>query len=174
MITVSNLLDHLSLDESFEIKKIEKIHKITNKTDRKKLEIALDALAKLGIIELKEGGLLNLKEDQTLIKARLRCSSKGYCFAIRDDKQGEDIYIRDNFLNHAWNGDRVLVKISREAVRRRSPEGIVQCILERAASNIPCILDLEDDHLSAVPLDDRIITSISLEESDKSFFNSEK
>ena len=60
MITVSSLLDHLSVDESFEIKKIEKIHKISNKADRKKLEIALNALSKLGIVELEEGGFLKL------------------------------------------------------------------------------------------------------------------
>ena len=45
--------------------------------------------------------------------ARLRCSSKGFCFAIRHDG-GDDIYIRDHQLNHAWNGDRVLVRITRE------------------------------------------------------------
>ncbi len=174
MITVSNLLDHLSLHETFEIKKIEKIHKISNKAERKKLEIALTALSRLGIIEIHESGLLKLKEDHSLIKARLRCSSKGYCFAVRDDKKGDDIYVRDNFLNHAWNGDRVLVKITREAVRRRSPEGKVQCILERSSSNIPCLLDIENDDLLAIPLDDRILTSIQLNESDKPYFSEER
>ena len=52
-------------------------------------------------------------QDEGLIEARLRCSSKGFCFALREDG-GEDIYIRDNQLNHAWNGDRVLVRVTRE------------------------------------------------------------
>ena len=37
---------------------------------------------------------------------------KSFCFAIRDD--GGDDIIRDHQLNHAWNGDRVLVPVTRE------------------------------------------------------------
>ena len=78
------------------------------------------------IEKTSEGGLTRPQESD-LIDARLRCSSKGFCFAIRDDG-GEDIYIRDHQLNHAWNGDRVLVRVTREGGRRRSPEGGVQCL----------------------------------------------
>ena len=122
MFTVANLLEHLSIDNSIELKKLEKILKLTKKAERAKLSIALKALNKIGLLQFEDKDNLRRTDDNTLIESRLRCSSKGYCFAIRDDGDGEDIYIRDNFLNHAWNGDRVLVKISREAVRRRSPE----------------------------------------------------
>ena len=173
MFTVANLLDHLSLAEATERKKIEKILKLTKKQDRQRLEIALQALSKLGIIETGDDGLIKRLPDENLIEARLRCSSKGYCFAVRDDGSGDDIYIRDNFLNHAWNGDRVLVKISREAVRRRSPEGKVQCILERSSSHLLTILETDEENLLGIPLDDRILTTIKLNDSDKIHLNSE-
>ena len=104
-------------------------------------------------------------DNPDLIEARLRCSSKGFCFAIRDDG-GDDIYIRDHQLNHAWHGDRVLVRILREGGRRRSPEGGVQCILERATTTLLGQVEQQEDQLVAVPLDDRLLASIQLPEED--------
>lgn len=75
----------------------------------------------MGLLSQAEQGVSRIN-NETLIEARLRCSSKGFCFALRDDG-ADDIYIRDHQLNHAWNGDRVLVKVTREGGRRRSPEG---------------------------------------------------
>ena len=98
---------------------------------------------------------------EDLFDARLRCSSKGFCFAIRDDG-GDDIYIRDHQLNHAWNGDRVLVRVTREGGRRRSPEGGVQCILERSTQSLLAQVERQQDRMVAAPLDDRMLTSIEL------------
>ncbi len=168
MISVEKILDQIPQDSSIEIKKLEKILKLTKKADRINLEIALKALFKLGIILECDKGMVTLSEDNSLIKARLRCSSKGYCFAIRDDNE-DDIYIRDNNLNHAWNEDRVLVRISRIGLRRRSPEGIVQCILNRRSENLLGLINQEDDEIIAKPLDDRVLTTIKLPTSDKEY-----
>ncbi|MEC9028519.1 MAG: organic colvent ABC transporter permease, partial [Cyanobacteriota bacterium] len=119
--TVADLLDQLPPTGGLEIKKLEKILKLTTKADRDGLETALQALLKLGIVNNEEAGAIKRSDDESLIEARLRCSSKGFCFALRDDG-GDDIYIRDHQLNHAWNGDRVLVRITRDGGRRRSPE----------------------------------------------------
>ena len=105
-------------------------------------------------------------ETPELIPARLRCSSKGFCFALREDG-GEDIYIRDHQLNHAWNGDRVLVRVTREGGRRRSPEGGVQCILERQTTSLLAQLEQQAERLVATPLDDRLLTSIELPADDE-------
>ncbi len=172
MFTVSKLLDHLPSEGTLETKKLEKILKLTKKADRERLEIALSALSKLGIISQNETGLLSRIEDNSLLEARIRCSSKGYCFAIRDDDE-DDIYIRDQNLNNAWNGDTVLVRITREGVRRRSPEGSVQCILERNTENLLGVVDKEEGNLIANPLDERILTSINLPEKDISYLDDE-
>ncbi len=166
--TATKIIDSLCEGQTTDKKVLEKILKLSKKSEKSQLSIALEGLIKLGIIERNNEGQLNYSFDQSLIKARLRCSSKGYCFALRDDG-GEDIYIRDHNLNHAWNGDRVLVRITRDGIRRRSPEGVVQCILNRNSRNIIGIVESYEDNIIAVPLDDRLLATINLPDTDKSF-----
>lgn len=163
--SVADLLDHLPSTGSLDTGKIEKILRLSNRAEKQGLSLALDSLNKLGIVSVLENGDVSRSHDEDLIEARLRCSSKGFCFAIRDDG-GEDIYIRDHQLNHAWNGDRVLVRITREGGRRRSPEGGVQCILERSTTRLLAQVERQEDRLLAVPLDDRLLASIELPEED--------
>ena len=115
--TVASLIDQLPAAEPLSVSKLEKALGLSAKGDKELLRIALSALVKTGVLNEDEQGV-SRSDDDGLIEARLRCSSKGFCFALRDDG-GEDIYIRDNQLNHAWNGDRVLVRITREGGRRR-------------------------------------------------------
>ncbi|MGC6483728.1 MAG: RNB domain-containing ribonuclease [Synechococcus sp.] len=119
------------------------------------------------MVQLDDGGEVARGDGGDLIEGRLRCSSKGFCFAIREDG-GEDIYIRDHQLNHAWNGDRVLVRITREGGRRRSPEGGVQCVLERNTTSLLAQLDRQNEQLLALPLDDRLLATIELPDEDAS------
>lgn len=162
--TVAHLLDQLSSSETLPIARLEKALGLTAKAEKQQLRIGLDALRRLALIEENEDGLRR-QESEELIPARLRCSSKGFCFALREDG-GEDIYIRDHQLNHAWNGDRVLVRICREGGRRRSPEGAVQCVLERHTESLLAQMEEQEQRLLAIPLDDRLLTSIELPASD--------
>ena len=166
--TVADLLDQVPQDGSLEVSKLEKILRLTNRADKQSLSIALKGLDRLGVLSLEEESTVSRSDDIGLIEARLRCSSKGFCFAIRDDG-GEDIYIRDHQLNHAWNGDRVLVRIIRDAGRRRSPEGGVQCILHRATTSLLAQVEQQDERVLAVPLDDRLLASIELPEGDSDY-----
>jgi len=63
-----------------------------------------------------------VKQNSTVPVKALLCDSGG---------GGQRIYIRESNLSTAWNGDRVLVKLTKEG-RRRSPEGEVELILERS------------------------------------------
>ncbi|WP_320676883.1 RNB domain-containing ribonuclease [Prochlorococcus sp. MIT 1300] len=169
LFTVSSLIEHIRPQGEIEVKKLEKILKLTKKADRQKLEIAINALSRLGLLKQLDNGIIQLNDTDSFVEGKLRCSSKGYCFALRDD-EGEDIYIRDQYLNHAWNGDRVLVKVTREGIRRRSPEGTIQCILERSTTNLLGVVDKQEDELYALPLDDRLLTIIKLPEADSCYF----
>ena len=159
--TVADLLDQLSTEHPSEPDQLAKILKLSNKADKASLALAVSSLVKIGVIEQSGEGGLTRPQESDLIDARLRCSSKGFCFAIRDDG-GEDIYIRDHQLNHAWNGDRVLVRVTREGGRRRSPEGGVQCILERATQSLLAQVEQQSEQLLASPLDDRVLAGIEL------------
>ena len=165
--TVAHLLDQLPASEPLPLARLEKSLGLSLKAEKEQLRISLEALTKLGLVEQLADGLQRCSNDD-LVPARLRCSSKGFCFALRDDG-GEDIYIRDNQLNHAWNGDRVLVRITREGGRRRSPEGGVQCILERHTTSLLAHVEQQNERLVAVPLDDRLLTSIELPSGDSQY-----
>ncbi len=159
--SVSSLIEQIPTNGTLEIRKLERLLKCTKKIDKDNLAQALFALNKLGILNLDQHGVLTRQHDLSFIEAHLRCSSKGYCFAVRE-QGGEDIYIRDHQLNHAWHGDRVLVKITREGIRRRSPEGSVQCILERKTTNLLTSLEEIESSLIATPLDERILSTINI------------
>jgi len=158
--TVADLLDQLPASGPLPVAKLEKALGLSQKSDKDQLRIALAGLSRVGLLEAEDDEV-SRREDEGLIEARLRCSSKGFCFALRDDG-GEDIYIRDHQLNHAWNGDRVLVRITRDGGRRRSPEGGVQCILQRSTSSLLAQVEQQNDRLVAVPLDDRLLTAVEL------------
>jgi ribonuclease R len=165
--TVADLIDQLPAQEQLSPSQLEKALGLTSKPEQEQLRIALTALVRVGVLEETEHGISRV-DDEDLIEARLRCSSKGFCFALREDG-GEDIYIRDNQLNHAWNGDRVLVRITREGGRRRSPEGGVQCILERNTTSLLAQVEQQNERLLAVPLDDRLLATIELPASDSQY-----
>ena len=101
--TVADLLDQVPEEGNLEIAKLEKILRLTNRSEKQSLELAVQGLTRLGILDLDSNRAISRGTSVDLVEARLRCSSKGFCFAIRDDG-GDDIYIRDHQLNHAWNG----------------------------------------------------------------------
>lgn len=115
--SITQLLDNFSDDKLVTPKAIEKKLGISddNKSVRK-LQVALDALEKIGILEKDKGRYRRIQEEG-LVEGRLRCSSKGFCFAIQDDEGAEDIYVRESRLSNAWNGDRVLVRVTKDGVK---------------------------------------------------------
>ncbi len=163
MTSVSKILKNLDTENGISLNILEKSLKLTKRQDKDNLSIGIRALKKLGIIKTKDNDLLILNADHNFISAKIRCSSKGYCFAVRDD-EGEDIYIRETSLNNALHGDSVMIKITKEGLRRRAPEGSVQCVLHRCNNNILAKLEQNDSNgeLLASPLDDRISANINL------------
>ncbi|MEM1255263.1 MAG: ribonuclease R family protein [Cyanobacteria bacterium P01_H01_bin.21] len=161
--SIASLLANFSNDKLVTTKTLEKKLNCSDDGDASDLNIALDALERIGVLEKERGKYRRVHEDG-VIEGKLRCSSKGFCFAIQDEEEADDIYVREAHLNHAWNGDRVLVRVTKEGNRRRSPEGEVQLILERANSSVLArIRESESkDSLQAVPLDDRLLFQLDL------------
>jgi len=162
--SVATLLATLADDKFVGAKVLEKKLGCEDETSLRQLQIALDALEKTGIVE-KERSKYRRVQETGYVEGRLRCSSKGFCFAIQDAEDAEDVYIRESKLNHAWNGDRVLVSVTKEASRRRSPEGQVRLILERANTSVLARIkadEAEAGQFKAVPLDDRLLFEVDL------------
>ncbi|MBW4419753.1 MAG: ribonuclease R [Myxacorys californica WJT36-NPBG1] len=162
--SIAELLANFTDDKLVAPKALEKKLECQDETSLQKLQIALDVLEKVGILTKERGKYRRLTEDG-VVEGKLRCSSKGFCFAIQDVEGSEDIYIRESQLNHAWNGDRVLVRVIKEGSRRRSPEGEVRLILERANPSVLArIKKTESGDFHAVPLDDRLLFELDLNE----------
>ena len=152
--SIAALLANFAKDKTLTLKTLEKKLHCNSEASQRELQIAVDALEKIGVL-IKERGKYRRNPQEDVIEGKLRCSSKGFCFAIQDEEGADDIYVRESQLNTAWNGDRVLVKVTKEGSRRRSPEGEVQLILERANSSVLARVKQEDNEYRATPLDDR-------------------
>lgn len=162
--SIATILSLLNPEKLVPGKALEKKLGCEDEQEIEKLQIALDVLEKIGVVTKEFGKYRRLVEDD-VVEAKLRCSSKGFCFAIQDEEDADDIYIRETHLSNAWNSDRVLVRIIKEGTRRRSPEGEVKLILERANPSVLArvVEDETKQHL-AVPLDDRLLFELKLKQ----------
>ncbi|AFZ19526.1 ribonuclease R family protein [Allocoleopsis franciscana] len=159
--SIATLLSNFTDEKSVAPKNLEKKLGCQDEENLEKLQIALDALEKIGVL-VKERGRYRRIYEEDVVEAKLRCSSKGFCFAIQDVEGADDIYIQKSHLSTAWNGDRVLVKITKEGSRRRSPEGQVKLILERANPSVLARVRRTNSSFQAVPLDDRLLFELDL------------
>ena len=161
--SIATLLAQFVDDKLVAGKNLEKKLGCEDEISIQKLQITLDALEKIGVLVKEKGkGKYRRVYEDDVVEAKLRCSSKGFCFAIQDEENADDIYVKESHLSNAWNGDRVFVKIIREATRRRSPEGEVKLILERSNPSLLATVTNKDDAYHAIPLDDRLLFEMDL------------
>ena len=160
--SIATLLANFTDDKLVARKVLEKKLGCEDEESLEKLQIILDVLEKIGLL-VKERGKYRRVTEEGLIEAKLRCSSKGFCFAIQDTEGSEDIYIRESHLSNAWNGDRVLVRVLKEGSRRRSPEGEVKLIMERSNHTLLARIKQVESGFRAVPLDDRLLFELTLQ-----------
>jgi ribonuclease R len=131
--TVADLLDQLPASEPLPVAKLEKALRLSLKGDKEQLRISLEAMGRLGLLDLGDSGVQRLNND-SLIPARLRCSSKGFVLPYAKTVARTSTSVITSSMR-AWNGDRApRASITREGGRRRSPEGGVQCILSRTTT----------------------------------------
>lgn len=159
--SIATLLAQFVDDKLIAGKNLEKKLGCEDDESIEKLQVTLDALEKIGVLT-KERGKYRRLIQEGVVEAKLRCSSKGFCFAIQDEENADDIYVRESHLSNAWNGDRVFVKIIKEGSRRRSPEGEVKLILERANPSLLATVTNKESKYRAVPLDDRLLFELDL------------
>lgn len=160
--SIATILSNFTDDKLVAAKFLEKKLGCGDETSQQKLQIALDALEKIGILVKERGKYRRVFED-SVVEAKLRCSSKGFGFAIQNVEGAADIYVRESNLSTAWNGDRVLVRITKEGNRRRSPEGEVRLILERSHPSVLARVKQTLGGYRAVPLDDRLLFELELQ-----------
>ena len=76
MFTSSSIIDNINHSEGLEYKKLCRSLKITKKTDKEKLDIALKALEKLEIINKNEDDEYICTKNGDHIVAKIRCNNR--------------------------------------------------------------------------------------------------
>ena len=118
--SISKLLESFGDDKLIAPKLLEKKLACEKNDQIQHLQITLEALENCGILAKERGKYRRVHEDD-VVEGKLRCSSKGFCFAIQEGENTDDIYIRESHLSSAWNGDRVLVKVTKDCLLYTSP-----------------------------------------------------
>lgn len=159
--SIYDVLGLLTGEKAVAIKVIQQKLGVEKSGQIERLQLALDALERLGLIEKSQGRYKRL-EVEDLVAGKLRCTSKGYCFVIPEDPAQEELSVIDSGLRTAWNGDRVLVKALKKATRRRKPEAEVIVVTERANATLVGRLAATEGSLQVIPLDERLGGALEL------------
>lgn len=121
----------------------------------KSLVKTLNQLEDNGLVVRTRSNRYGLPEKMNLVRGKVQGHAKGFAFLIPEDPDAKDIYIHQNDLNGAMNGDTVLVRLSPEASKAR-PEGVVIRLLERGTKTIVGTF-LDSHHFGFVSPDDKRI-----------------
>ncbi|WP_448380754.1 RNB domain-containing ribonuclease [Gloeomargarita sp.] len=160
--SIGELLGSLPEDKLIAPKVLAKKLFCEDEQDRLRLKIALDALTKLSLV-VEEFGKYRRVTLPDVVTARLRFS-RGSFWAIQEEPGAADIYIPARYLGTAWHGDRSLVKVMRKGRNRRSPEGEVFVVLERAITALLAQVQATETGYVAKPLDERLNVTVALPE----------
>jgi len=160
--SIAELLGNLPEDKLIAPKVLAKKLFCEDENDRLRLKIALDALTKLELVT-EEFGKYRRVSVPDVVKARLRFS-RGSFWAIQEEPGAADIYIPARYLGTAWHGDRGLIKVMRKGRNRRSPEGEVFVVLERAITALVAQVQRTETGYVAKPMDERLNITVALPE----------
>ena len=100
------------------------------------LEPVLIEMEMKGLVVLTRKAKYGLPEHMNLLVGRLQRNQKGFAFLITDNPLESDVYLKADDINNALHNDRVMVRLYKQIVPGKRPEGKVIRILERANNKI--------------------------------------
>lgn len=116
----------------------------------------LDEMEADGLIFKTKRNRYGVPERMNLVVGRLQGNAKGFGFIIPDIEDAADVYISQENMNGAMNGDRVVAKLLKHSESGRSSEGQIIKILKRMNSRIIGTFE-NSTHFGFVTPDDRRI-----------------
>ncbi|WP_373897733.1 ribonuclease R [Haloimpatiens sp. FM7315] len=137
------------------------------KKDLKSFKNTLKSMEKDGQIVKTRTDHYGVPDRMGLLPGKLQCHSRGYGFVITDE-EGPDIFVSSSNMNGAMNGDRVIVKVTKEKIKDKKCEGEIIRILERANCNVIGIYEDSRNFGFVVPNDKRIGQDIFIPKAEKS------
>ena len=143
-------------------------------SERRDLRHALRALEREGkIVQVRKNRWLPTPKDNSQCTGRLRVNAGRFGFVTPDEPGFDDLYISEEGLHTALDGDRVLVRISRSrapdhrgtrSVAVGRPIGRIARVLERGRTSLVGLLCQTAWYWYVVPDNPRFIHSVRVRE----------
>ncbi len=138
MTIKEKIIELMSMDnyEPSKVDELNQIFKLNTKSEFKAFKKIIKDMENEGIIIKDDNERYGLIEDSGFIVGEIQGNEKGFGFVIPDNKELDDIFIApDNMLN-AFNGDKVLARITKIKDDDRRSEGEIVRILKRKFTEI--------------------------------------
>ena len=146
--SIIHVLTH-DAEHAYNYKQIAAVLGIKDPYVRKRIVTLLDQLKKDGQLDELQRGKYQIKNGAQELKGYIQFISKGGAFFIHPNIQ-KDIYIHPSNLNHALNGDKVLIKI---VPFKGKSEGKVIKVLERTKKEFTGVIDGNKNVFFLIPDD---------------------
>jgi len=124
---------------------------------------------------IKEGTVIKIKKEKIVLPesfgvytGRLDVNKRGFGFVFRGEGQG-DIFIPENEMRNAMNGDKVQVKVIRETAGTKRAEGEIMQILERKNSKVIGVYEESKAFGFVVPEDNKIQHDIFINKKNRNY-----
>ena len=138
------------------------------KNDRKMLKKAVDQLIKDGsVIKIKKEKIV-LPEGFGIYIGKLDVNKRGFGFVFRGEGKG-DIFIPENAMKDAMNGDKVQVKVLRETFGTKRAEGEIITVLERNNTQVIGVYEESKAFGFVIPEDAKIKHDIFIGKKNRNF-----
>lgn len=129
---------------------------------REELKAVLDALEEEGKISLSKRGKYSLGQTKRL-SGIFQAHPHGFGFVVREDKD-EDVYIPEDSINGAFQGDEVEFIITRHKDGGKRTEGKIVSILSRGTTKVVGLYEKCKSFGFVRPDDQRILNDIYIPE----------
>ena len=107
------------------------------------------------------------EDEEGLISGTLQAHAKGFGFLIPEDENEKDVFIPSNCMNGAFNGDKILVRVTREDTSTRKREGEVVYVVERNTTKIVGVYEDSKNFGFVVSEDTRMSQDIFVSKKDR-------
>ncbi len=124
-------------DESYKAMKRDELSRIfvENSVDLQEFTGILDEMAEKGELFINKRGKVGSLKSYSMEKGKFCATKRGYGF-VEFDSIKSDIFVHEEDRNGAFDGDTVIVKITKNQSGEKRPEGAVVKIIERANEKV--------------------------------------
>lgn len=127
-------------NKSYNYKQLSNLLLITENSEQKLINEVLANLKNSGYIQEVYRGKFKMKPGAGFIVGKVEMTSAGYGFVV-SESMTEHVFVSQNNLNHALNGDIVRVNLYAQK-KSKGPEGEVVDIIERARETFVGIVEV--------------------------------